>query len=256
MTGLFAILALGFLLGVRHATDPDHVIAVTTIVTRQRTTKSAALIGAFWGMGHTLTLLVVGGSMIVFGWVIPERVGLSFEFAVALMLIALGVANLGSLRQLTRAFFDRPAGHRPADQVHRHGDYVHSHAHGHAHPHPHPPDATPLARLDRRFGGLAVYQWTRPVVIGIVHGLAGSAAVALLILPTIRDPAWSLFYLFLFGAGTIAGMMIVTVLIAWPFASRTDPRLAGGLRVASGLLSVGFGCFLAWRVGVVDGLFT
>jgi high-affinity nickel-transport protein len=93
-TGLVAVAALGFFLGMRHATDADHVIAVTTIVARQRSTRSAALIGAVWGLGHTLTILVVGGGIILFGWVIPPRVGLSMEFSVGLMLIILGLMNL------------------------------------------------------------------------------------------------------------------------------------------------------------------
>ena len=97
MIGLISIIALGFFLGMRHATDPDHVIAVTTIVARYRKISHAAVIGAFWGVGHTLTILLVGSGIILFGWVIPKRVGLSMEFSVALMLILLGVFNLTGL---------------------------------------------------------------------------------------------------------------------------------------------------------------
>src|SRR5436305_6595931 len=94
MTSLFAILALGFVLGIRHATDPDHVVAVTTIVAGQRSVRGAALIGAAWGLGHTLTILLVGSGIIIFKWVIPPRVGLGMELSVAIMLIVLGLANL------------------------------------------------------------------------------------------------------------------------------------------------------------------
>jgi high-affinity nickel-transport protein len=264
MTGLLAILALGFFLGMRHATDSDHVIAVTAIVARHRGAKGAALIGAVWGIGHTLTILVVGGGIIVFSWVIPDRLGLSMEFAVGVMLIVLGLANL---RDLTRLF--RPtaapiaAGHHAApahvhSHPHSHGDYIHTHTHGHEpEAHPHRPDQTPVGWLDRRFGGLGVYQLVRPLVVGIVHGLAGSAAVALLVLTAIANPKWAVLYLFVFGAGTIVGMMLVTVAIALPFAlSDRRSRFAGRLRLASGLVSVGFGCLLTYQIGIVHGLFT
>jgi high-affinity nickel-transport protein len=141
---------------------------------------------------------------------------------------------------------------------HVHGDYVHTHPHAHApESHPHAPDATPLARLDRRFGRLGAYQFARPLIVGIVHGLAGSAAVALLVLATIRDPRWAMAYLLVFGLGTIVGMVSITVAIAVPFAytTRRHAMTNHRLRVAAGLLSVGFGLFLAWRVGFVDGLF-
>src|SRR6266481_250965 len=94
MVSFLSIMAVGFFLGMRHATDPDHVIAVTTIVARQRSLTRAALTGAFWGLGHTLTIFVVGAAIILFDVVIPARIGLSMEFSVALMLIFLGVMNV------------------------------------------------------------------------------------------------------------------------------------------------------------------
>src|SRR5215813_8111928 len=100
MTNLLSAIALGFFLGMRHATDPDHVIAVTTIVTRHRSMKYASLLGALWGAGHTVTIAVVGSTIILFGWVIPPRLGLSMEFSVALMLVLLGVMNLTGLLPL------------------------------------------------------------------------------------------------------------------------------------------------------------
>src|SRR5215470_3513111 len=123
MVGLLSIIALGFFLGMRHATDPDHVIAVTTIVSRQRSVARSALIGAFWGLGHTLTILLVGAAIILFNLVIPPRIGLSMELSVGLMLIVLGVMNvIGFLRSA-------PAGDAQAtthSHAHSHGDYVHS----------------------------------------------------------------------------------------------------------------------------------
>lgn len=251
---------LGFFLGMRHATDPDHVIAVTTIVTRHRTTGGAAMIGALWGVGHTLTILVVGGGIILLGWVIPPRVGLSLELSVGVMLIILGLMNLtGVLHRITETV--TPASGPPETvhaHPHSHGDYVHAHVHAHEpEAHPHAPDQTPLARLDRWLGRLGLYQAVRPLVVGVVHGLAGSAAVALLVLTTIGNTAWSIVYLLIFGVGTIVGMMLITAAIAWPFAyagSRFS-RLPRQLRVASGVLSLVVGLVLAYRIGVVEGLF-
>jgi ABC-type nickel/cobalt efflux system permease component RcnA len=262
MNSTLAIVLLGFFLGMRHATDPDHVVAVTTIVARHRSRVGGALIGAVWGLGHTLTILVVGAGIVVLGWVIPPRVGLALELAVGMMLVALGFATLSDAGSEVSAT-TTPGGHdhqhpRVHAHAHPHGDYVHTHAHGHdPESHPHAPEQTPLARLDRRFGGLGAYQLARPLVVGIVHGLAGSAAVALLVLTTIRDPYWSVLYLLVFGVGTIAGMMLVTAALAWPFA-RAGARVAAlhrGLRVAAGVVSLVFGLFLAYRIGVVDGLF-
>ena len=260
MTSPLAVCLLGFFLGMRHATDPDHVIAVTTIVSRHRTTSSAALIGALWGVGHTLTILVVGAGIILLGWVIPPRVGLSLELSVGVMLIVLGLMNLtGVLQRITETATPaaRPPGTLHA-HPHAHGDYVHTHVHGHEpEAHPHAAEQTPLARLDRGLGALGAYQALRPLLVGVVHGLAGSAAVALLVLATIGDTAWSVAYLLVFGVGTIVGMMLVTAAIAWPIAYSGSRFgwLPQRLRVASGAISLIVGLALAYRIGVVDGLF-
>jgi sulfite exporter TauE/SafE len=256
LTSLLAVTILGFFLGMRHATDPDHVIAVTTIVSRHRTTGGAAAIGALWGVGHTLTILVVGGGIILLGWVIPPRVGLSLELSVGVMLIVLGLMNLsGVLQRITESVTPSAKVHA---HPHPHGDYVHTHLHGHEpESHPHAPDQTPLGRLDRWLGGLGVYQLVRPLVVGVVHGLAGSAAVTLLVLTTIGNTGWAIGYLLVFGVGTIAGMMLITAAIAWPLAysGRRFARLHAGLRAASGVISLAVGILLAYQIGVVDGLF-
>ena len=261
MVANLPIIVLGFLLGMRHATDPDHVIAVATIVSRQRTAWGAALIGSLWGLGHTVTIVLVGGAIILFGVVIPPRIGLAMEFSVALMLILLGTLTLTGLMQRITDMVT-PGRGSDADlhaHPHSHRDYVHTHPHGHGpEPHGHSEADTPLSRLDRVFGRLGAYQAIRPLIVGLVHGLAGSAAVALLVLATIRDPLWAIAYLLLFGVGTIAGMMLITAAIGVPFAytARRSVRIHRYLGTASGLLSLGFGLFLAYHVGFVDGLFT
>lgn len=261
MINLLSIIALGFFLGMRHATDPDHVIAVTTIVARHRTTKDAALIGALWGVGHTLTIVAVGGAIVLLGWVVPARIGLSMEFSVALMLILLGIMNLtGFLHWINGRFSSPPGGPiEPSSPPHTHAEYIHLHRHTH-HPEGHDHDTADMSLtwFDRHFGRIGLYQFVRPLVVGVVHGLAGSAAVALLVLTTIRDPLWAVIYLLVFGIGTIAGMILITAAISLPvvFAGDVSSRIGWGLRVTSGLISFGFGLFLAHQIGFAGGLFS
>lgn len=204
MLSSLSVLLFGFFLGMQHATDPDHVIAVSTIVSRQRSLLSAGRIGALWGVGHTLTILLVGGAIILFRLAIPPRVGLALEMGVAIMLIVLGVLNIS-----------RTVQHVAASRA-------------------------------------------RPLVVGFIHGLAGSAAVALLVLTQIDRPATGLLYLLLFGVGTIAGMFLVTLAIGLPsvFAVHRFASAQRYLRVAAGAASIAFGIFLAHQIGFEDGLFT
>jgi ABC-type nickel/cobalt efflux system permease component RcnA len=261
MISFLSILAVGFFLGMRHATDPDHVIAVTTIVSNQRNRMRAALIGAFWGVGHTVTIFVVGAGIILFDLVIPVRVGLSMELCVAVMLIVLGLMNVaGFLRSMPAgSIHDHDEEKVIHSHPHSHGDYIHSHPHAHQpEAHPHPPDQTPLAWLDRAFGRIGLYQYLRPFVVGVVHGLAGSAAVALLVLTTIRNFHWAIVYLLVFGVGTIAGMMLITMSIASAFSmvGKGRQKFSHRLALASGLLSLIFGLLVAYQILFVNGLFT
>lgn len=261
MISLLSIIALGFFLGMRHATDPDHVIAITTLVARHRTIKGASLIGVLWGVGHTLTIVAVGGAIVLLGWVIPARIGLSMEFSVALMLILLGIMNLTGFLKWINGRLSSTHGDQiePQSDSHIHFDHIHLHRHTHDPAgQDHDTEDMSLTWFDPHVGRVGLFQLVRPLVVGIVHGLAGSAAVALLVLTTIPDPRWAGVYLFVFGIGTIAGMILITAAISLPvvFAGKVSSRVGWGLRVSSGLISLGFGLILAYQVGFAGGLFS
>jgi hypothetical protein len=209
-----ALLALALVLGVRHAADPDHVVAVAAITARTRRIFPAMRLGIVWGLGHTLTLFLVGASIILFNLVIPPRVGPSLEFAVGLALVGVGLLNL------------KP---RPSSD----------------------------AGLSRTTGKPMGIPTGRAFLVGTIHGLAGSAAVALLVLATVRDPRWGCAYLLLFGFGTLAGMALITTSFAGPLtvAVGRHPGFARSARLATGLISFGFGAWLVYRIGWHDGLF-
>ena len=257
--GLFAIIAIGFVLGMRHATDPDHVIAVSTIVTRERKMSRAALIGAAWGVGHTLTILLVGSAIILFRVVLPTRLGLSMELAVGVMLVWLGIRNVRALIPWSLAAL-RPTALKEDTHphYHTHGDYVHVHSHAQPSRHPHDPQHTPVAALDRRFSRLSLYRLGRPLLVGTVHGLAGSAAVALLVLSAIPNPRWAALYLAIFGLGTVLGMMMITFTLGATviYSQKRFAHIGRQFAMVAGLISIGFGLFITYQIGFVNGLFT
>src|ERR1700687_4188015 len=260
MSGL-AILMIGFFLGMRHATDPDHVIAVSTIVSRERSIAKAGLIGILWGCGHTLTIVAVGAAIILFGLAIPARAGLTMEFSVGLMLILLGVLNLtGAMKWISEKFSPAPL-RVTGEHAHIHGHDSHVHFHWHSHDpaaEHHGNSLTAPSWLRGPFERLGLFHALRPLFVGIVHGLAGSAAVALLVLSTIRDPKWAVLYLLIFGVGSIAGMMLITAALALPFsfAGYKFAWLNRGLVTASGVLSLSFGLFICYQIGFTNGLFS
>lgn len=215
-----SILVLGFFLGMRHATDADHVVALSTIVARERSLRGTAPMGVAWGVGHTATILLVGGAMVLFGVTISPRLGLGMELSVALMLVVLGAVSLRS--------------------IHR-GDAHEQHE----------------RRLERWTQRWVRHRAVRPLVVGVVHGLAGSAAVALLVLGMVRDAPTSIAYLFVFGVGTIAGMGLITMALAAPLLLTTTRFKAMNrfVGVASGILSVGLGLYVGYQIAFVHGLF-
>lgn len=236
---LMTMCGLGLLLGMRHSTDADHVVALSTIVSQQRSIVRAALIGAFWGVGHTITIVVVGALIILLHVSIPVRLGLALEFSVGVMLVLLGLLNLtGWMHRTTHeaSRFDTQLAGRAQNTGQER-------------------EARTLWREVQRLGR---YHALRPIAIGLVHGLAGSAAVALLVMSTIHDPRWATAYLFIFGAGTVVGMMLMTMAMAVPltYSSKRFGRLNEYLANASGVVSVCFGTLLIYQLGFVEGLFS
>ncbi len=224
MEGTFlSILILGFLLGLKHATEPDHVAAVATIVSGQRSVLRSSLVGALWGLGHTSALCLAGGVILVLRLTIPPAVAMVLEFLVGLMLVALGVQGF------------RRAAHSVQFHIHTHshGDAVHTHLHIHAgaeEAHQHHHAAVPK----------------QPFWIGVMHGLAGTGAVTVLVLAAVPSMTAGLGYLLIFGSGSILGMMAMSAVIGIPFVLTAGRYDTASLRIqqAAALASVVVGVML------------
>ncbi len=232
---ILGTLAFGFVLGMRHSLDADHLVAVSTIVSRGRSLWASSIAGAFWGMGHATSLFVAALAVILLRLTISPAAALSIEFAVGLMLVLLG---LDVLRRLARGEL------RVHSHSHRHGGSEHAHLHVHEEP------LTSAVASHHHVGG-------RSFFVGIVHGLAGSAALMLFVLTTIASPWVAVLYVLVFGLGTILGMLAMSSLIGLPIAlaSRFVPQAVGAIQLTAGLGSIGFGLVYSWRIGWVEGLF-
>ncbi len=224
-----AALGLGFALGLRHALDPDHVVAVSTIVSESRSIRRSSLVGTCWGLGHTAALLAAGVAVIGLKLSIPRQAALWMESAVAAMLVLLG------LKAVRTAFL----GWKVHRHVHVHGGHEHAHFHVHG--------AGEHAHSHRHLLGFR----TQPFLVGLVHGLAGSAGLMILVLGTIPSAIAGLTYIAVFGLGSTGGMLLMSSLISLPFVwtARRFALFTQGLQLLVGFGSILFGCFLAWQYG-------
>lgn len=238
--GAMAVLGLGLVFGLKHATEVDHVVAVSTIVSEHRNITRAAVVGGLWGAGHTASLVIVGAMVLALRVAIPERVANWLEFSVALMIIGLG-ANA-----LVRALRRRTDVHL---HTHRHDGATHSHVHFHETDVEHGEPVASHSHAVTRVG-------FKPLVVGAVHGLAGSAALTLLVLTQTESVWLGLLYLAVFGLGSVVGMMLMSGLVGLPFAfsARKLTGIHHGLQTTAGALSIAFGLWYAYETGVTSGL--
>ena len=234
---MFSILALGFLIGMRHTLEADHVAAVAALTARAGSVRQAVPLGLAWGAGHTVTLTAFGLAVLVLEAAIPEQLAGYLELAVGIMLIALGADVL------VRLVRDRIHFH-----VHRHGSsVVHFHAHSHA-------NETTRAAARRPqnhdHGSRSAHDHGHPrgfkvraFLVGIMHGMAGSAVLIVLSLQTVPSTAAGLAYIALFGVGSMLGMGMLTAVIAWPLGrwGRTLTWLHNGAKAGVGALTIALG---------------
>jgi ABC-type nickel/cobalt efflux system permease component RcnA len=231
-----SVLAFGLVFGLKHAVEADHLAAVSTIVSERKSLLSSSLVGGLWGIGHTISLLIAGAAILLLQVKIGERTALALEFCVALMLIGLG-AN--ALRKLLGG-----------GAIH-----THSHLHGnraHFHPHIH---QEPAESAQHTHHGLSLN--ARPLLVGMVHGLAGSAALMLLVLSTVSSPVIGFAFIGVFGVGSIGGMMIMSVLVSMPLQLTANrfKRTHRAVQMLAAIFSLGLGMVMAYHIGILDGLF-
>lgn len=234
MDATFSVLGAGFVLGLKHALDADHLAAMSTMVNRKKGIFGPPIIGAIWGLGHTTSLFVAGLIVVLLDVSIPDKLALAMEFGVAIMLIGLG------LNLLRKVFF--------GGKLH-----AHEHAHsGHEHTHPHVHNAEAEATDTHH---QAIFD-KRPYIIGLIHGMAGSAALMLLVLSTIDSRSIGILYIAIFGIGSVGGMLLMSSVMSLPFflfAGRSN-KIASALEGLAATASIAFGFLLAYEIGVVENL--
>jgi len=229
---LALILVLGFAFGMKHALDPDHVVAVSTIVSENKSLWKSSLVGAFWGIGHTATLALVGIGVLAFKVAVPASFALSMEFAVGVMLVVLGLAVA---RRVVR------------ERIHIHAHEHEGKKHTHLHSHKDGPDHVHEHGFRRQYKSL---------LVGMVHGMAGSAALTVLVLSSINSIIYGMFYLLTFGLGSIAGMVIISTIIGSPFAYTAMKFERANLVISSlaSLASISMGLAIIYQIGFRSGL--
>ncbi|MBM7691527.1 sulfite exporter TauE/SafE [Peribacillus deserti] len=221
--GFISILALGFILGIKHAIEPDHVIGVSTIAIQSKKLSRSSLAGVFWGIGHTATLFIVGMLMILLKVQIPQKWAMTLEFSVGIMLVYFGIAAIFSIRKSAHLTDINNSGQT----------YEHNHS----------------AKQQKVSYGKSTF-------MGFIHGLAGSAAMILLTMNTINSLWEGAFYILIFGAGTVAGMLCFTTLIGIPFVLSTGKtRINKKLTQLTGMISAVFGVYYMYNLGFTEGLF-
>jgi ABC-type nickel/cobalt efflux system permease component RcnA len=232
MLATLTLLGLGLLFGLKHATEVDHVVAVSTIASQQRSVLRSALVGALWGAGHTASLLIVGVIVLSLRIAIPATVSSWLEFCVALMIIGLGAAALW------RALRKRSDLH-----VHEHSHDGVSHVHIHFH------ESETRHNSEKRHSHAVSLIGVKPVLIGMMHGLAGSGALTLLVLTQIGSVWVGFLYFTIFGLGSIVGMLLMSGLIGLPFAltSRSLSSLHHRMQMAAAVVSIAFGLWYAYH---------
>jgi sulfite exporter TauE/SafE len=232
-TSAAGVLTLGFLLGLKHAVESDHLAAVSTIVTERKSLWSSAIIGGVWGLGHTISLFIAGIFVLILDFQISEQTERMLEFCVGAMLVLLG---LNVLRKLL-------FGAKLQFHTHEHGGLIHAHLHERG--------AVDEPHTHHNFSFSP-----RALVVGMIHGLAGSAALMLLVIPTIESRPLGLLYILIFGAGSIGGMMLMSLLVGLPFSLTAGKfnRLNHAMQSIAGVASVGIGLLIVYEKGITEGL--
>ncbi len=223
---ILSILIFGFLLGLKHAVEADHLAAVSTIVAERKNLLSSTIIGGFWGVGHTITLLIVGSLVIFLKLQISESLEAKLEAIVGIMLVVLG---LNALRKLRR---------KQKIHIHSHEHEGHTHTHIHTHENEKNEETHHFLQFS-----------PRSILIGMVHGIAGSAALMLLIVPTISSPTIAMLYILIFGIGSIGGMMLMSLLIGLPlhFTAGKFQIMNKVILGIAGIFSFGLGLFIIYE---------
>jgi ABC-type nickel/cobalt efflux system permease component RcnA len=228
---LLSILALGFVLGIKHAIEPDHVIAVSTIASQSKKLLRSSLAGVFWGIGHTATLFIIGVILILMKGEIPEKWAMSLEFLVGIMLVYLGITTILSFKNV---------------HVHEHEHDGEKHKHFHSHTHSGEHEHKPHQHVS----------YLKSVFIGLIHGLAGSGAMVVLTMSTVKSTWEGASYILIFGAGTVIGMLFFTTIIGIPFVlSAKNFSLNKTLSQITGAISTAFGIYYMYNLGITEGLF-
>jgi len=223
---LITLLGFGFMLGLRHAFDADHVIAVSTLVGQTKSLKKSSLLGITWGLGHTTSLLLAGLLILGLKIAIPDKITLSFEFIVGIILIALGV---DVLRKITKEKIHL--------HMHKHGNITHAHFHTHKHSKSH-------------------NNTHKSFFVGSVHGIAGSAVLPLVVLTTVNSLFAGLLFILIFGVGSILGMLMVSTIIGLSFIlTKKFDKICKSIKIVSGAISIVLGLIIMYKIGFVNKLF-